>query len=238
MLFERQMKNLPGRAADTFLEGLKKINFKGERIPCFKNIDHVLQLETGWQLEVVPGLIPDKAFFELLSEKKFPATCWLRSMEELDYLESPDMFHDVFAHVPILTNQYFVNFLQGLSKIALKYMESPLVVELVGRVYWFTVEFGLIEAKNGLRIFGAGILSSSSETIYCLSKSANRKKYDVKSIMEKSYYKHDFQDRYYVIKSYKQLFDSIEEIEYWVEIALNKCSTFKEDVTKLDVVLK
>lgn len=105
----------------------------------------ILQSITGWSLEVVPNISPQKEFFEFLSQKKFTSTCWLRSMEQLDYLEEPDMFHDVFAHVPLLCNHDYVNFFKGISDIALKHIDNPEVVELLGRIYWFTIEFGLIK---------------------------------------------------------------------------------------------
>lgn len=237
LLYERQAINLPGRAADSYIEGIRKINFKSSQIPNFDDTNKILDELTGWKMEVVPGLIQDKLFFELLADKRFPATTWLRKMSELDYLEEPDMFHDVFAHVPLLTNQYFVDFLQALSKIALKHIDNPFAIEMIGRIYWFTVEFGLIQDKDGLRIYGAGILSSSGESIFCLENQAVRYPYDVKAIMENHYYKHAFQDRYYVIDSYEQLFGSVPEIEEWVDIAVQKYPKVEDDVTKIDIVL-
>ena len=237
LLYEHQAVNFPGRAAKAFLEGLEKVNFVADEIPHFEKTNEILQNATGWQLEVVPGLIPDKEFFELLSIKRFPATTWLRKLNELDYLEAPDMFHDVFAHVPILSNQYFVDFLQALSKIALEHINNPFAIEMIGRIYWFTVEFGLIEEPDGLRIYGAGILSSAGETKFCLTDRAIRFPYDVKTIMETHYYKHDFQDRYYVIESYEQIFSSIDEIRFWLNKALEKYPNPAKDVTTLDIVL-
>ncbi len=237
LLYEGQFKNYPRRAAKAFLQGLERVNFVADRIPHFENTNKILRNITGWELEVVPGLIRDRPFFMLLSEKKFPAATWLRKLDELAYLEEPDMFHDVFAHVPLLTNQYFVDFLQSLSKIALKHIDNPFAIEMIGRVYWFTVEFGLIQESEGLRIYGAGILSSNGETIFCLEDQAVRYPYDVKTIMESHYYKHDFQDRYYVIDSYEQLFGSVNEIEHWLDVALDKYPNVEGDVSKIDVVL-
>ena len=237
LLYERQVVNYPGRAAKSFMEGVNKVNFVANAIPNFAYTNKILESETGWKLEVVPGLIPDKDFFELLADARFPASTWLRKMSELDYLEEPDMFHDVFAHAPLLTNQYFVDFLQELSKIALKHIDNPFAIEMIGRIYWFTVEFGLIREEEGLRIYGAGILSSSGETLFCLEEQAVHHPYDVRAIMENHYYKHAFQDRYYVIDSYEQLFGSAEEIDKWVGIAVDRYPDVEEDVTKLDVVL-
>lgn len=222
LLYEKQMQTLPNRAAKAYMDGLKDMNFNAEEIPKFDDVNKLLAITTGWQIEVVPGLIPDKDFFELLSNKKFPSSTWLRKLEELDYLEEPDMFHDCFAHMPLLTNQFFVDYLQALSKIALKHIDDALAIELIGRIYWFTVEFGLIKEQEGMRIYGAGILSSAGESVFCLSDEANRRNFDVKEIMEKHYYKDHFQDRYYVINEYKQLFDAIPEIDSMMESALKK----------------
>jgi len=237
LLYEHQAVNFPGRAAQAFMDGFKKVKFTEDSIPHFEDTNEILQNATGWVLQVVPGLIPDKDFFELLSVKKFPATAWLRKLNELDYLEAPDMFHDVFAHVPLLTNQYYVDFLQELSKIALEHINNPFAIEMVSRIYWFTIEFGLINEEKGLRIYGAGILSSAGETTFCLTDKATRYPYDVKTILEKHYFKHDFQDRYYVIDSYEQIYSSIDEIKESLAIAMEKYPNVKEDVTKMDIIL-
>jgi len=220
LLYQRQKVLLQNMASKEFFKGLNEMNFSEEKIADFNYVNEILAKTTGWQIEVVPGLIPDKDFFELLADKKFPSSTWLRKLENLDYLEEPDMFHDCFAHMPLLTDQFFVDYLQALSKIALKYIDDALAIELIGRIYWFTVEFGLIKEAVGIRIYGAGILSSSGESIFCLSEKANRQIFDVKEIMEKHYYKDHFQDRYYVINSYKELFDAIPEIDFLIEKAV------------------
>ncbi len=148
-LFERQMKLLPGLASPFYLDGIEATGFQANKIPKFEEVNEKLEKITGWNLVVVPGLIGNKEFFELLENKKFPATTWFRKHSQLDYLEEPDMFHDVFGHVPLLTNENFCGFLKGLSKIALKNIENELVVELVSRIYWYTVEFGLIRQEDG-----------------------------------------------------------------------------------------
>lgn len=220
LLYQRQKVLLQNMASKEFFKGLNEMNFSEDKIADFNYVNEILAKTTGWQIEVVPGLIPDKDFFELLADKKFPSSTWLRKLENLDYLEEPDMFHDCFAHMPLLTDQFFVDYLQALSKIALKYIDDALAIELIGRIYWFTVEFGLIKEAVGIRIYGAGILSSSGESIFCLSDKANRQIFDVKEIMEKHYYKDHFQDRYYVINSYKELFDAIPEIDFLIEKAV------------------
>ncbi len=217
ILFDRQLAKLPNAASQAYLDGLEKIQFTRDRIPNFEETNTLLRSITGWELVVVPGIVPDYTFFELMSNRKFPATSWLRKMHELDYLEEPDMFHDVFAHVPLLTNQYFVDFLEALSKIGLKYCGNDYAIEVLSRVYWFTVEFGLIQEPSGLRIYGAGILSSAGETDFSLSEQPPHHSFDVRTTAQTTYRKDVFQDRYFVIDSYEQLFKSIPEIESVME---------------------
>jgi phenylalanine-4-hydroxylase len=238
LLYQRQCVLLQNMASKEFIHGMDEMHFSDDKIPDFVHVNKVLANTTGWQIEVVPGLIPDKDFFELLANKKFPSSTWLRKLENLDYLEEPDMFHDCFAHMPLLTELFFVNYLQELSKIALRYIDDALAIELIGRIYWFTVEFGLIQQENGMRIYGAGILSSSGESIFCLGDKANRKPFNIKEIMELHYYKDHFQDRYYVINSYKDLFDAIPEIDRLMEHALNTIPHDKNiNATPLDFSL-
>ena len=213
ILYKRQMGNLPTAASAAYLEGLEHVNFVEEAIPKFDETNELLKAQTGWRLAVVPGIVPDYTFFELMSNKRFPATTWLRKMKELDYLEEPDMFHDVFAHVPLLANQSFVDFLEALSNIGLQYVGNDYAIEILSRVYWFTVEFGLIQEAQGLRIYGAGILSSAGETKFSLSDEPPKHPFDVQTIANTSYRKDVFQDRYFVIESYEQLYDSIPEVK-------------------------
>jgi phenylalanine-4-hydroxylase len=214
LLYEHLMPELPGSAVPAYLEGIKRVQFTAGKIPDFDETNIRLRSFTGWELVVVPGLIPDKDFFELLSVKKFPASTWLRKLSELDYLEEPDMFHDVFGHVPLLTNQNVVDYLQALSKIALRYINDPLAIELLSRIYWFTVEFGLIREDGKLRIYGAGILSSKGETVYSLhDPRPERHSFDVEKILRTPYRKDEYQKEYFVLDSFRQLPDSIGELE-------------------------
>ncbi|TAF67101.1 MAG: phenylalanine 4-monooxygenase [Cytophagales bacterium] len=213
-LYERQIKNLPQKATAEYLRGIDTVQFVADKIPNFEEVNIILQKITGWRVHVVPGLIPNKEFFELMMNRNFCATTWLRRMEELDYLEEPDMFHDVFGHVPLLTNKELCNFLVDLSKIALKFIDSPLAIECVARLYWYTIEFGLIREAGGMRIYGAGILSSSGETEYSLfSDVPKRIPYNVRQIVDTPYIKDRYQEQYFVIDSFEQLYSSIPEIE-------------------------
>jgi len=169
ILFDRQQPKLERVASEAFIEGLDKVKFTSAHIPHFGDTNELLKNQTGWEIVAVPGLIADDIFFKLLSEKRFPATTWLRKMEQLDYLEEPDMFHDVYAHVPLLSNQPFVDFLQKLAIVATKHIDNERAIHLLSRVYWYTVEFGLIQENGKLKIYGAGILSSAGETEFSCS---------------------------------------------------------------------
>ena len=193
------------------------INFKEDKIPDFEEVNIILKNTTSWSLQVVPNISEQKEFFYFLSQKKFTSTCWLRTMEQLDYLEEPDMFHDVFGHVPLLCNTAYVNFFKGMSDIALKNINNQRAIELLGRLYWFTIEFGLIKEEGQLKIYGAGIISSKGETEHCLSKQARQLPFDIQMIFETDYRTDIFQETYFVIDSFQQLYDSLSEIELWLQ---------------------
>ena len=217
ILFSRQWGVINDVATEEFVKGMANIKFTDEAIPNFDETNVYLDELTGWQVVAVPGIVDDDKFFQLLSEKKFPATTWLRTMEQLDYLEEPDMFHDVFGHIPLLANQPFVDFLQGLAKIGLKHLDDEWAIHLLSRIYWFTVEFGLIRENGNLRIYGAGIISSPGETKFSLSDEPEHFKYDVGQILDTSYRKDTFQTKYFIIESYEQLFGSLPLIEQLIE---------------------
>ncbi|MEQ8927860.1 MAG: phenylalanine 4-monooxygenase [Fulvivirga sp.] len=222
ILFDRQIKNLPIAATEEYLKGLEIIQFSNDEIPNFQKTNKILREATGWELVAVEGIVDDQLFFELMANKKFPATTWLRKMSELDYLEEPDMFHDVFAHVPLLVNQPFVDFLQALSQIAVSHAGDAHAIELLSRVYWFTVEFGLIRESKGLRIYGAGILSSAGETKFSISNEPKHFEYNVDQLLNTPYRKDVFQDRYFIIDSFEELFESIHEVKILLNDKLNK----------------
>lgn len=217
ILYGRQMKVLPQSASREFLEGLDRVEFKEERVPDFRRVNPLLQKLTGWELFVVPGIVDNKTFFELMANRQFPATTWLRKMSELDYLEEPDMFHDVFGHVPLLSNQAFVDFLQSLSLMALEHIDNEEAIELLSRIYWYTVEFGLIREQGEIRIYGAGILSSNGESRYCISDEPEHREFDVEQIYDTPYIKEKFQEVYYIAESYEQLYQAMPAIREGLE---------------------
>lgn len=217
ILFERQMPNLPKAASKAYLGGVEIVGFSAGRIANFDELNQMLEKSTGWAVHVVSGLIDDDLFFGLVNNRRFPSSTWLRTMEQLDYLEEPDMFHDAFAHMPLLTNQPYVDFLENLSGIALKHIDNPWAIQLLSRIYWFTIEFGLIREDGELKIYGAGILSSAGETKFSLSNKPAHLAYDVRRILNQEYWKDRFQDKYFVIESYEQLYMSLPEIEEVLE---------------------
>lgn len=213
LLYDEQMKILPSRATKAYLNGIKTAQFERAWIPNFKTINKALKVLTGWQVYAVPGIIDNKPFFELLSQKQFPATTWLRTLAQLKYIEEPDMFHDVFGHVPLLSEPFFCKFLNGLSALALEYIDNPSAIELMARIYWYTIEFGLIKEDGETKIYGAGILSSPGESVSCLESTAVHLDFGVQEVLSTPYIKNTFQAQYFVIESYEQLSESLVELK-------------------------
>jgi phenylalanine-4-hydroxylase len=161
LLYKRQMDVLPGRAAPEFLEGLKALDLGKGGIPEFEAMSDELEALTGWRVVAVPGLVPDEVFFDHLANRRFPAGQFIRKRDELDYLQEPDVFHDVFGHVPMLTNPVFADYMEAYGKGGLRSLDFAALKNLAA-LYWYTVEFGLIQTDEGLRIYGAGIVSSKT----------------------------------------------------------------------------
>ncbi len=213
LLFDRQMANLEGKVAPEFLEALEVIRFSNDRIPDFREINQILGRQTGWEIVTVPNISPAREFFQRLAARQFTATCWLRKMSELDYLEEPDMFHDVFAHTPLLTNHAYTEFFHQMGVLAMRYIDLDDVILKLQRLYWFTIEFGLIRDGDGLKIYGAGIISSKGETNHALSNQSVKHDFDIRRIFHHDFRTDIIQDEYYVIDSFEQLAGSIEAIE-------------------------
>ena len=181
-LYERQAKLLPERACDAFLKGLDALDLHRGGIPEFARINEELKKLTGWSVVAVPGLVPDDVFFDHLANRRFPAGQFIRKPEELDYLQEPDVFHDVFGHVPMLTDPVFADYMQAYGEGGLRALGRGQLHNLA-RLYWYTVEFGLMETPSGLRIYGAGIVSSHAESIFALDDpSPNRLGFDLERV--------------------------------------------------------
>lgn len=207
-LYRRQAELLPGRAAPEFLAGLAALNLNRGGIPDFEAINRDLQALTGWSVVAVPCLVPDAIFFEHLANRRFPAGRFIRKPQELDYIEEPDVFHDVFGHVPMLTNPVFADYMEAYGKGGLRSLGFDALPNLA-RLYWYTVEFGLINRPEGLRIYGAGIASSHAESIFALENSSpNRMHFQLERVMRTRYRIDDFQQNYFVIDSFEELFDA------------------------------
>ena len=206
-LYRRQESLVAKYACDEFNRALEVLDFS-QAIPRFETINRKLASASGWQLVAVPGLVPDLTFFEHLASRRFPVTVWLREPEEFDYIVEPDIFHDFFGHVPMLFNPVFADYMQAYGRGGIKAHELG-AIEMLARLYWYTVEFGLIDTPLGLRTYGAGILSSGGEIGYCLdSPDPNRIGFDLLRIMQTRYKIDTFQETYFVIRDFRQLFDA------------------------------
>jgi phenylalanine-4-hydroxylase len=211
-LASRQREVLKDRIADQFLEGLDRLGIGEKGIPDFRDLNRRLHAATGWDVVAVPGLIPDLAFFRLLADRKFPAGFWIRKPEQIDYIEEPDVFHDVFGHVPLIMQPVYADYLEAYGKAGLTAAEHGALKRLA-RLYWYTVEFGLARMPDGLRIVGAGIASSPAETVFALeSPSPNRIRFDLGRVMQTAYRIDDFQETYFVL----------DGIEAWPKLDLDR----------------
>lgn len=206
-LYQRQAALLPGRACDEFIDALQQMQIS-EGIPEFARTSEALFKATGWQLVAVPGLIPELTFFTHLAQRRFPVTVWLRRPDEFNYIVEPDVFHDFFGHVPLLFNPVFADYMQQYGLGGLKAMQLG-GLEQLARLYWYTVEFGLINTAQGVRIYGAGILSSGGEVEYCLraGTSSHHIRLNIERCLRTLYKIDSYQETYFVIDNYQQLFE-------------------------------
>lgn len=210
ILYERQRELLKGRAADEFLQAQDAMGMTPDAIPKFSEINEVLEPATGWTLIGVEGLLPELDFFDHLANRRFPVTWWIRRPDQVDYIEEPDLFHDLFGHVPLLMLPVFADYMAAYGRGGVKaHGIGPEALVNLTRLYWYTVEFGLIQQKDGLRIFGSGIVSSSGESLYSLDSDApNRIGFDLERIMRTRYRIDTYQKTYFVIDSFQQLMDA------------------------------
>lgn len=213
-LYERQAKLLPGRASQAYLNGLDALRLSESGIPNFEELSERLMKLTGWQVVAVPGLVPDEVFFDHMANRRFVAGNFIRRPDQLDYIQEPDVFHDVFGHVPMLADPVFADYLEAYGRGGNRALELGALKQL-GRLYWYTVEFGLIREDGDLRIYGAGIVSSSAESHFALeSDSPNRIGFDMKRVMQTDYRIDDFQQNYFVIPSFGELLRQTVETDF------------------------
>lgn len=213
-LFARQAKLLPGRASKAYLHGLELLKLSDGGIPNFEELSERLMKRTGWQVVAVPGLVPDDVFFDHMANRRFVAGNFIRRPDQLDYLQEPDVFHDVFGHVPMLADPVFADYMEAYGRGGARAMELGALKQL-SRLYWYTVEFGLIEEAGDLRIYGSGIVSSFGESRFALdSDSPNRIGFDLKRVMRTEYRIDDFQQNYFVIPSFDTLLQATVETDF------------------------
>ena len=209
-LYQRQRELLVGRASDEFLQAQDEMGMSPHAIPRFDQLNEVLGAATGWTLNGVEGLLPELDFFDHLANRRFPVTWWIRRPDQIDYIAEPDLFHDLFGHVPLLMSPLFADYMQAYGRGGVKaHGVGPEALVNQTRLYWYTVEFGLINTSQGLRIYGAGIVSSKGESLYSLESPApNRLGFDLQRIMRTRYRIDTFQKTYFVIDSYAQLIEA------------------------------
>jgi phenylalanine-4-hydroxylase len=212
-LFRRQRAMLRDRACRPFFEALSRFGMCPDRIPKLSDLNRVLGPRTGWELVGVEGLLPDHVFFDHLSKRRFPVTWWIRKPGQLDYIAEPDLFHDLFGHVPLLLNDVFADYMQAFGDEGVRATAlGPEALTNLTRLYWYTVEFGLIRTDDGLRIYGSGIMSSKAEAIYSLeSPSPNRLAFDLERVMRTQFRIDSCQKTYFVIDGFDALFQAITQ---------------------------
>lgn len=213
-LFERQVENLQDKSCVEYLDCLNTMNsvLNANIIPNFNDLNKLLKAKTGWVVEVVPGLIPVDEFFVLLSQQKFCSSTWLRKMKQLDYLEEPDMFHDIFGHIPLFMDKQFANFAKKMGDLGVKYANNEEVLIQLQRIYWFTIEFGVLE-QNGLKLYGAGIMSSFGESNFVYTDEPEITPFNLEEVINTSFCNSEIQTKYFLLTSFNELFKAIDDYE-------------------------
>ena len=214
LLYARQTEMLKDRACEAFRQGVEHLRLSDKGIPNFEDLSERLSKRTGWRVVAVPGLVPDEIFFEHLANRRFVAGRFIRKPEQLDYLQEPDVFHDLFGHVPLLSDPVFADYMQAYGEGGLKALRLN-ALEKLARLYWYTVEFGLIAEAGGLRLYGAGILSSFGESRFALDDSSpNRIKFELMRVMRTRYRIDDYQQSYFVIDNFDQLLHQTRDADF------------------------
>lgn len=218
-LFDRQLVNLQSKGDPSYLRCLDTLSdcLNADSIPDFNALNNKLGALNGWQIKVVPGLIPVEDFFGLLAEKKWCSSNWLRPMKQLDYLEEPDMFHDIFGHLPLLADPVFSQFMEAFGKLGVKYMDSPSALTCLQRLYWFTVEFGVTGTLAAPLLYGAGIMSSYGESNHIYGEGVSIHPFELSKVINHSFVNSEIQTEYYHVKSYQQLYEAIGSLGKMLE---------------------
>ncbi len=205
-LYNRQLERLKGYVCEEYLQGLKTLHLTADFVPDYEKLNRHLRAATGWEVLAVPGLIASKPFFTMLANRQFPAGTFIRKPEQLDYLEEPDIFHDVFGHIPLLSHPAYANHMQEYGKAGLRALEHK-GIKFLARLNWYTIEFGLVKNNGEIRAYGAGIMSSYGETKYLINDpSSNWLQFDLDRVLRTGYYIDDLQATYFTIDSFEALF--------------------------------
>jgi phenylalanine-4-hydroxylase len=212
LLYNRQLSLLRSSAVQEYLQGLIAVDMVAERIPDFKELNQHLSQLTGWRIIPFEGICPPGKFFQLLSHRVFPCTHWLRRMDQMDYLEEPDMFHDVFGHIPLLSNKSYCTFFQQLGSIGNMYQHHQHIIDKLERLYWFTIEFGLMKEGGAVKVYGSGIASSFGELKHTISDQSIKKPFNLLEIMDHAFRTDVIQDEYYIIESFNDLIACLPQV--------------------------
>ncbi len=214
VLYTRLLQFLPETADKVVFDSIKKIGYPSDHVPDLTEINHKLSAITDWTVVPLEDMVEDNEFIAMLAQKKYPCRTWLRSQEQLDNdIDEYDMFHDIIGHTPLLTIPAYSNYLTGLGKLALENLKSPAAIALLKRVYWHSIQFGLIATENTLKIYGAHLLSSRGETIFSISAGVPKYDLNVAIMMDTPYKKGSYQEKYFVIHSYEELYNSLEDVK-------------------------
>ncbi len=215
-LFEKRMSELEPTASDVFLNGAELIGLSPTHIPNLQDVNRRLNARTGWNAVPVAGFLPAKQFFASLAKRRFPTTVTIRSMQSLDYVPEPDIFHDVFGHVPLHSDPVFADFLERFGKAAFLATTDE-EVEMMARLFWFTVEFGLIDDGSGPKIYGSGLISSAGDAANALGPTCDRRPFSLEAVIAQSFHIDRLQDTLFVVNSFDQLFDAVDKVATMME---------------------
>jgi len=212
-LVQRRMPQLRRHACAEYLDGFEQIGLKEDRLPDLKAVSALLEPRTGWESTPVSGFLPANAFFEMLAARRFPTTTWLRSRESMDYTPEPDIFHDVFGHVPMHAHPVFADFLENYGKICAQVIDQPEALERLGRLFWFTVEFGLIRQNGEIRVYGSGLISSHGECTRVLNGGCEVRDFNLDEVLAQEFDTGAMQPVLYAVESFEQIYEATKQAE-------------------------
>jgi phenylalanine-4-hydroxylase len=212
-LVGRRMPQLRAHACAEYLDGFEQIGLRADRLPDLKSVSGRLAPRTGWSSTPVSGFLPADAFFEMLAARKFPTTTWLRSRESMDYTPEPDIFHDVFGHVPMHAHPVFADFLEHYGKVCAAVIDRPDALERLGRLFWFTVEFGLIRQRGEIKVYGSGLISSHGECTRVLAGGCEVRDFDLEAVLNQPMQTSEMQPVLYAVESFEEIYEAAKAAE-------------------------